>query len=38
VKLALGVAGLLDRMDLRPQVIGAQKIVRDPQSSGRVPL
>src|SRR5687768_5633418 len=38
VKRELGLARLLDRMDLRPQVIGAQKIVRDPQSSGRVAL
>jgi hypothetical protein len=38
VKPQLGVARLFHRMDLRPQVIGAQKIVRDPQSSGRVPL
>jgi hypothetical protein len=31
-------AGLLDRMDLRPQVIGAQEIVGDPQAAGRVSL
>jgi hypothetical protein len=31
-------ARLLDRMDLRPQVIGAQKIVGDPQPAGRVSL
>jgi hypothetical protein len=27
----LGVARLLDRMDLRPKIIGAQEIVGDPQ-------
>jgi len=30
------VARILDRMDFRPEVIGAQEIVRDPQPSGRV--
>jgi hypothetical protein len=35
---ALALARLLDRMDLRAQVIGAQKIVGDPQPSGRVTL
>jgi hypothetical protein len=34
----LGVAGFLDRMDLRPQVVSAQEIVRDPQPAVRVPL
>jgi len=29
----LGVTRLLDRMDFRAQVIGAQEIVGDPQSS-----
>jgi hypothetical protein len=33
---ALGVARLLDWMDLRPQVVGAQKVIGDPQSSGGV--
>jgi len=33
---ALGIAGILDRMDLRPQVIRAQEIVGDPQPAGRV--
>ena len=36
VQLALGLVRLLDRMHLRPQVIGAQKIVRDAQASGGV--
>jgi len=34
----LGVAGLLDRVDLRPQVVGAQEVVGDPQPAGRVTL
>jgi hypothetical protein len=38
VKRPLGIVGFLDRMDLRPQVIGAQEIVGDPQPSGRVAL
>jgi hypothetical protein len=29
----LRLARLLDRMDLRPQVIGAQEIIRDPQAA-----
>ena len=29
--MTLVFAGLLDRMDLRPQVVGAQKVVGDPQ-------
>jgi len=33
---ALVVARFLDRMDLRPQVVGAQEIVRDPQPAGRI--
>jgi hypothetical protein len=33
---ALGIAGILDRMDLRAQVIRAQEIVGDPQPAGRV--
>jgi hypothetical protein len=32
----LRVARLLDRMHLRPQVVGAQEVVRDPQPAGRV--
>jgi len=36
VQRGFGVAGLLDRMDLRPQVIGAQEVVGDPQPAGRV--
>jgi hypothetical protein len=31
-------ARLLDRMNLRPQVIGAQEIIGDPQPAGRVAL
>jgi hypothetical protein len=38
VQAALGVAGLLDRVDLRPQVIGAQEIVGEPQPCGGVAL
>jgi len=34
----LGVAGLLDRVDLRAQVIGAQEVVGDPQPAGGVAL
>jgi hypothetical protein len=30
---ALGVARFLDRMDFRPEVVRAQKIVGDPQAS-----
>jgi len=33
---ALPLARLLDRMDLRAQVVGAQEIVGDPQPAGRV--
>jgi len=36
MKPQLGGARLLDRMDLRPQVIGAQEVVGDPQPPGRV--
>jgi hypothetical protein len=32
----LGAARLLDRVDLGPQVIRAQEIVRDPQPAGGV--
>jgi hypothetical protein len=38
MQLALGDARLIDRMDLRAQVIGAQEVVRDPQPAVRVPL
>jgi hypothetical protein len=31
-------ARLLDRMDLRPQVVSAQEIVGDPQPAGRITL
>jgi hypothetical protein len=34
----LRLAGLLHRMDLRAQVIGAQEVVGDPQPAGRVAL
>jgi len=34
----LGLAGLLDWMNLRAQVIRAQEIVGDPQPAGRVAL
>jgi hypothetical protein len=30
------VAGLLQRVDFRAQVVGAEEIVRDPQPSGGV--
>jgi hypothetical protein len=36
VQAALGLAGFLDRMDLRAQVIRAQEVVGDPQPAGRV--
>jgi hypothetical protein len=35
---ALAIARLLDRMDLRPQVIGAQEVVGDPEPAGGIPL
>jgi hypothetical protein len=34
----LAVARLLDRVDLGPQVIGAQEVVGDLQPPGRIPL
>ena len=34
----LARTGLFERMHLRPQVVGAQKIVRNAQASGRVAL
>jgi hypothetical protein len=36
MQTALALARLLDRMDFRAQVIGAEEIVRDPQPSRRV--
>jgi hypothetical protein len=36
MKPPLALARLLDRMDLGPQVVGAQEIIRDPQPAGRV--
>jgi hypothetical protein len=38
VQAALAIARLLDRMDLRPQVIGAQEVVGDPERAGGIPL
>jgi hypothetical protein len=38
VQAALAIARLLDRMDLRPQVIGAQEVVGDPEPAGGIPL
>jgi hypothetical protein len=38
VQAQLGLARLLDRMQLRPQVVRPQEIVRDPQPAGRVAL
>jgi len=38
VEFALGDARFLDRMDLGPQVVGAQEIVGDPQLAGGVAL
>jgi hypothetical protein len=38
MKPLLAIARLLERMDLRPQVVGAQEIIRDPQPAGRVAL
>jgi hypothetical protein len=35
---AFGVARLVDRVDLRAQVVRAQEIVRDPQAAGGVAL
>jgi hypothetical protein len=36
VEAKLPLAGFLDRVDLRPQVVGAQEIVGDLQPAGRV--
>jgi hypothetical protein len=38
MQLPLAVARLLDRMDLRAQVVGAQEVVGDPEPAGGVPL
>jgi hypothetical protein len=38
MKLPLALARFLDRMDLGPQVVGAQEVVADPQPAGRVAL
>jgi hypothetical protein len=38
VQAALAIARLLDRMDLRPQVIGAQEVVGNPEPAGGIPL
>jgi hypothetical protein len=34
----LPLARLLDRVDLRPEIVRAQEIVGDPQPTGRVAL
>jgi len=36
MEAAFGVVRFLDRVYFRPQVIGAQEIVRDAQASGRI--
>jgi hypothetical protein len=36
VQTPLALARLLDRMDLRAQVVGAQEIVANPQAAGGV--
>jgi len=38
MQATLGIARFLDRMHLRPQVVGAQEIVRDPQVACGVAL
>jgi hypothetical protein len=38
VQALLGAARFLYRMDLRPQVIGAQEVVGDPEPAGGIPL
>jgi hypothetical protein len=38
VQAPFGVVRFLDRMQLRPQVVRPQEIVRDPQPAGRVAL
>jgi hypothetical protein len=38
MKVKLCLPRLLDRMDLRPQVISAQEVVGDPQPAGRIPF
>jgi hypothetical protein len=36
MKVKLSFPRLLDRVDLRPQVIGAQEVVGDAQPAGRI--
>jgi len=36
VQVPLGLARLLDRMNLGPQVVGAQEVVADPEQAGGV--
>jgi hypothetical protein len=36
MQVKLPLARFLGRMDLGPQVVGAQEVVRDPQPPGRV--
>jgi hypothetical protein len=38
MKEKLSFPRLLDRMDLRAQVISAQEVVGDPQPAGRIPF
>jgi hypothetical protein len=38
VELKLSFPRLLDRMNLRAQVIGAQEVVGDPERAGGIPL
>jgi hypothetical protein len=38
MEAALAVSRLLDRMELRPKVVGAQEIVGDREATGRIPL
>jgi hypothetical protein len=38
VQAPFGIVRFLDRMQLRPQVVRPQEIVRDPQPAGRVAL
>jgi hypothetical protein len=38
MQVKLSFPRLLDRMDFRAQVIGAQKVVGDPQPASRIPF
>jgi hypothetical protein len=38
VERALRVARLLHRMDLRPEIVGTQKVVGDPQAAAGISL